>query len=77
MPTPETPRGIAPNPYSRQPVKQRKGLADRRTETSKIEYYLGLTLARHSPHIALIGDRGVGKTSLLNAAQTIAERSAC
>ena len=73
MPTPETPRGIAPNPYSRQPAKQRKGLADRRTETSKIEYYLGLTLARHSPHIALIGDRGVGKTSLLNAAQTIAE----
>ena len=73
MPTPESPRGIAPNPYSRQPVKQRRGLADRRIETDRIEYYLGLTLARHSPHIALIGERGVGKTSLLNAAQTIAD----
>ena len=73
MPTPECPRGIAPNPYSRQPVKQRKGLADRRIEIDRIEYYLGLTLAGHSPHIALIGERGVGKTSLLNAAQTIAD----
>ena len=73
MPTPQSPRGIAPNPYSRQPVKQRRGLADRRIETDRIEYYLGLTLAGHSPHIALIGERGVGKTSLLNAAQTIAD----
>ena len=73
MPVPESPRGIAPNPYSRQPVKQRRGLADRRTETERLRYYLGLTQAGHSPHIALIGQRGVGKTSLLNAAQTIAD----
>ena len=73
MPTLVSRPAIAPNPYSRQPVKQRRGLADRRVETDRIDYYLGLTLARHSPHIALIGERGVGKTSLLNAAQAMAD----
>lgn len=72
MPTTER-RAIAPNPYSRQPIRKPAGLADRRLETERIDYYLGLTAARQSPHIALIGERGVGKTSLLNAAQALAQ----
>ncbi len=38
-----------------------------------IRYYLGLTAAGQSPHLALIGQRGVGKTSLLNGAESLAK----
>ena len=65
---------IPPNPYNRQPIRRRSGLADRRNEMERIEYYLGLTAAGQSPHIALIGERGSGKTSLLNAAEALARK---
>jgi len=39
-----------------------------------VEYYLRLTATSDSPHIALIGPRGVGKTSLLNAIEASAKK---
>lgn len=67
-PTPHLP----PNPYKRSPIKKREDLAGRARELKSIRYYLGLTAAGQSPHLALIGQRGVGKTSLLNGAESIA-----
>lgn len=63
---------LPPNPYQRSPVKQKKNLAGRENELKLIDYYLNLTAAGQSPHLALIGQRGVGKTSLLNGTQAIA-----
>jgi hypothetical protein len=63
---------IPPNPYIRQPVRSGEKLAGRAKELRIIKYYLGLTAAGQSPHLALIGRRGVGKTSLLNATETLA-----
>ena len=60
------------NPYSRQPIKDKQQLAGRASELKTIEYYLKLTAAGQSPHLALLGSRGVGKTSLLNGAQGLA-----
>jgi len=60
------------NPYSRQPIKTKQQLAGRAQELKTIEYYLKLTAAGQSPHLALLGSRGVGKTSLLNGAQGLA-----
>ncbi len=65
-------RSLPPNPFSRQPIKDRKQLAGRAAELKTIRYYLNLTAAGQSPHLALIGQRGVGKTSLLNGAQSLA-----
>ena len=63
---------LPPNPYKRSPIKKRGDLAGRARELKSIRYYLGLTAAGQSPHLALIGQRGVGKTSLLNGAESIA-----
>lgn len=63
---------LPPNPYTLQPVRNRNALAGRSEELRKIEYYLSLLSQGQSHHLALIGDRGVGKTSLLNAAESIA-----
>lgn len=63
---------LPPNPYKRSPIKKREELAGRSRELKSIHYYLGLTAAGQSPHLALIGQRGVGKTSLLNGAETTA-----
>lgn len=60
---------LPPNPYKRSPIKRLEDLAGRASERKHIRYYLGLTAAGQSPHLALIGQRGVGKTSLLNGAQ--------
>jgi hypothetical protein len=64
--------GLPPNPFSRQPVRTRERLAGRSEELDRIGYYLRLTAADDSPHVALIGSRGVGKTSFLNIAAEIA-----
>lgn len=64
---------LPPNPYKRSPIKKREDLAGRAREQKAIRYYLSLTAAGQSPHLALIGQRGVGKTSLLNAAESIAK----
>lgn len=63
---------LPPNPYKRSPIKKKEDLAGRDRELKAIRYYLGLTAAGRSPHLALIGQRGVGKTSLLNGAETVA-----
>ncbi|WP_447599972.1 hypothetical protein [Nitrospira sp. Nam80] len=63
---------LPPNPYTRQPIKNREFLAGRGRELRSIRYYLGLTASGQSPHLALIGQRGVGKTSLLNGTESIA-----
>jgi hypothetical protein len=62
-----------PNPYRRSPIKKREDLAGRAREQKTIRYYLSLTASGQSPHLALIGQRGVGKTSLLNGAESIAK----
>jgi len=64
---------LPPNPYTRSPIKKRKDLAGRAREQKMIRYYLSLTASGQSPHLALIGQRGVGKTSLLNGAESIAK----
>gem|GEM_PF-3424386 len=63
---------LPPNPYKRSPIKQLNDLAGRARERKTIRYYLNLTATGDSPHLALIGQRGVGKTSLLNGADAIA-----
>jgi len=60
------------NPYKRSPIKKLEDLAGRARERKTIRYYLNLTASGDSPHLALIGQRGVGKTSLLNGAESIA-----
>ena len=62
---------IPPNPYTRQPIKRHEQLAGRDKELRTIRYYLTLTASGQSPHLALIGQRGVGKTSLLNGTEAI------
>jgi len=64
---------LPPNPYKRSPIKRREDLAGRARELKAIRYYLALTAAGQNPHLALIGQRGVGKTSLLNGAESIAK----
>lgn len=64
---------LIPNPYKRSPIKKQEDLAGRARELKSIRYYLNLTAAGQSPHLALIGQRGVGKTSLLNGAESIAK----
>ncbi|MBK8039639.1 MAG: ATP-binding protein [Verrucomicrobiaceae bacterium] len=66
------PKDLPPNPYKRSPIRRKEDLAGRTRELKSIRYYLGLTAAGQSPHLALIGQRGVGKTSLLNGAEGIA-----
>ena len=61
-----------PNPFSRQPIRKTDQLAGRRNELRTIRYYLTLTASGQSPHLALIGQRGVGKTSLLNGTENTA-----
>ena len=62
-----------PNPYTLGPIKRRDRLAGRSSELKELDYYLKLAQAGQSPHLALIGPRGVGKTSLLLAASELAE----
>ena len=64
---------LPPNPYKRSPVKKMENLAGRSRELKTIKYYLNLTASGQSPHLALIGQRGIGKTSLLNGAESIAK----
>ncbi len=64
---------LPPNPYELSPIKKLEDLAGRARERKTIRYYLNLTASGQSPHLALIGQRGVGKTSLLNAAESIAK----
>ena len=63
---------LPPNPYTLGPIKRRDRLAGRSSHLKELEYYLGLTRTGQSPHIALIGQRGVGKTSLLMATSDVA-----
>ena len=64
---------LPPNPYTLGPIKRRDRLAGRSGELKELEYYLRLAEAGQSPHLALIGQRGVGKTSLLLAASQLAQ----
>lgn len=66
---------LPPNPYRRSPIRKRHYLAGRERELKSIQYYLSLTASGQNPHLALIGQRGVGKTSLLNGAESIARES--
>lgn len=60
------------NPYIRSPIKRRKDLPARQRELGEVRYYFDLLANGHTPHLALIGPRGVGKTSMLNACDAIA-----
>ena len=64
---------LPPNPYTLGPIKKRERLAGRSSELEELKYYLGLAQAGQTPHLALIGNRGVGKTSLLLAAAELAK----
>jgi len=62
------------NPYTYQePVQQSSELVGREDITEEIEYYL--EQAKHSQYynLAISGDRGVGKTSMINATKEIAQ----
>ena len=65
-----------PNPYTLGPIKSRDHLAARSAQLKELEYYLRLTKLGQSPHLALIGARGVGKTSLLLATSDLARAQA-
>jgi hypothetical protein len=66
---------LPPNPYRRVPIKRLSDLSGRSQERKRLQYYLNLTASGDSPHVALIGERGIGKTSLLNAAEEIANEA--
>ena len=64
------------NPYDFiNPVKDPKRFAGRKKELEEIRYYLQLSKSDEPKyfHLALVGSRGVGKTSLLNMIEYIAE----
>ena len=64
------------NPYDFiNPVRDPKRFAGRKKELEEIRYYLQLSKSKDPKyfHIALVGPRGVGKTSLLNMIKYIAE----
>lgn len=63
------------NPFNRTPIKRLERLAGRSTQLETITYYLQLTAAGQSPHLALIGSRGSGKTSVLNATDRLARKN--
>ncbi len=71
----KTKKKLPPNPYTLQPIIKSAFLAGRSEELQKIEYYLDLTSSSASNHLALIGERGIGKTSLLNSAATLAVKT--
>ena len=48
-------------------------LAGRSSELAELEYHYRLTAAGQSPHIALIGARGVGKSSILQSSKEVAK----
>jgi len=55
------------NPYDYiKPIKDEKRFADRRSELKEIEYILDLTKGNTYFNVAILGERRVGKTSLLN-----------
>ena len=55
------------NPYDYiKPIKDEKKFADRRNELKEIEYVLDLTKGGTYFNVAILGERRVGKTSLLN-----------
>jgi hypothetical protein len=70
--TQQAPGPLPPNPFQLSPIKRTDNLAGRVQELKTIRYYLRLTASGQSPHIALIGQRGVGKTSLLNSSEQLA-----
>lgn len=65
-------KALPPNPYTRSPIRKREKLSGRQKELKTLEYYFRLTASGENPHLALIGHRGVGKTSLLNGAANVA-----
>jgi AAA ATPase domain len=63
-----TPSNEAVNPFDfRTPVTDPARLAGRSDEVEEIKRHLNTTAAGRPVHVALIGDRASGKTSLLNA----------
>lgn len=55
------------NPYDYiKPIKDEKKFADRKDELNEIEYVLDLTKGSTYFNVAILGERRVGKTSLLN-----------
>ncbi|ODS38774.1 MAG: hypothetical protein A7315_03165 [Candidatus Altiarchaeales archaeon WOR_SM1_79] len=55
------------NPYDYiKPIKDEKRFADRKNELKEIEYVLDLTKGGTYFNVAILGERRVGKTSLLN-----------
>ncbi len=65
-------RQLPPNPFARAAIEDRRRLAARSEELDQIKYYLNLSAQGTSQHLAMVGGRGVGKTSLLNAAHSTA-----
>jgi len=68
--------GTITNPYDFiNPVKDPNRFAGRRRELEEIRYYLKLSMSDKPSyfHMALVGPRAVGKTSLLNMIEYIAE----
>ena len=61
------------NPYNFvNPIKDPKRFAGREKELKEIRYYLELSTSGSPIHIALVGPRSVGKTSLLNMIEYMA-----
>lgn len=64
---------IVRNPFPRQPITKLASLSGRSREISELEYCFQQTASGQSHHCALIGPRGVGKSSLLLSSKELAE----
>ncbi|MGA3037023.1 MAG: ATP-binding protein [Vulcanimicrobiaceae bacterium] len=60
-----------PNPYDfSRPIREADQLIGREAQLGDIQYYLdALRLDAHSVNLAVIGESGSGKTSILNVAE--------
>jgi tetratricopeptide (TPR) repeat protein len=62
------------NPFPLQPITSLNSLTGRTRELNELNYYFGLTASGKSSHCAIIGPRGVGKSSLLLSSKEIANK---
>lgn len=60
------------NPFVRQPITRLANLSGRSREVNELEYTFQSTAGGQSHHCALIGPRGVGKSSLLLSSRELA-----
>jgi ABC-type phosphate/phosphonate transport system ATPase subunit len=62
------------NPFRQTPIASVEQISGRAEELGEINYFLERTGAGSSSMIALVGKKGVGKTSLLNCAKEFSDK---